>query len=427
MPLASLNYSGVGLSSQASPREDNAERFTMILYISYDGLCEPLGQSQVYQYLINLAEKYKYQYCLITYEKKSDLRNQNYIQLLKTKLFSSGIRWYPLLYHKKFSVLATSFDILIGLFLALYFTIRYKIELIHVRSYVPSVISLILHKVLRIPYVFDMRGFWVDEKVDIGSWKRDGALFKVGKEFERLFLLNAEKIISLTEAAVNKMQNFEYLKSTPIEKFVTISTCVNMNLFKPGNQKNNEQFCIGYVGGAAAWYDFDLAIKFFLEFKKIKLNAHFLILNKYEQSHIKRKMNDFGIAHSDYSLVSVPHTEVPQQMNRMDVAVFFIKPYFSKIASSPTKLGELLACGVPCITTAIGDVATILKDSNVGIIFNNKEDSIGETVKKSLVIVNDSTTKNRCVSAASKYFSLDKGVEQYNKVYKNILDKHNET
>jgi hypothetical protein len=34
-------------------------------------------------------------------------------------------------------------------------------------------------------------------------------------------------------------------------------------------------------------------------------------------------------------------------MNSMNAGVFFINPFYSKIASAPTKLGEFLGCGVP--------------------------------------------------------------------------------
>ena len=41
----------------------------------------------------------------------------------------------------------------------------------------------------------------------------------------------------------------------------------------------------------------------------------------------------------------------------MNAGIFFIKPTFSKKASMPTRLGEYLASGVPCLcNTGIGDI-----------------------------------------------------------------------
>ena len=40
----------------------------------------------------------------------------------------------------------------------------------------------------------------------------------------------------------------------------------------------------------------------------------------------------------------------------------FILPAFSKRASAPTKLGEMLGCGLPVVANPIGDVAQILPE-----------------------------------------------------------------
>ena len=44
-----------------------------ILYISYDGILEPIGQSQILPYIIRLSEKYNIN--IITFEKSKDLDN----------------------------------------------------------------------------------------------------------------------------------------------------------------------------------------------------------------------------------------------------------------------------------------------------------------------------------------------------------------
>ena len=45
-----------------------------------------------------------------------------------------------------------------------------------------------------------MRGLWADEKVDSGVWDKTGFLYKIVKSLEKVFLLNADKTISLTES-----------------------------------------------------------------------------------------------------------------------------------------------------------------------------------------------------------------------------------
>lgn len=387
-----------------------------ILYISYDGLCEPLGQSQVYQYLVQLAGQYHYRFQLITFEKPKDLQDREKISRLKAELAGRGITWYPLRYHKKFSVAATAYDIFRGMFVATYVLIRHNIKAVHVRSYVPATIALMLRKLFGKPFIFDMRGFWIDEKVDVGRWPRGGFLYRVGKCFEKWFLLNANSVISLTDAGIAEMREFSYLKDA--KNFTKISTCVNLELFKP-DKSPKRSFVVGYVGGASLWYDFDLAIKYFLEFKRQTSQAQFLIINTFEQTFILKRLAHFQIAETDYRLLSAEHHEMPTYMNEMNIAVFFIRPFYSKIASAPTKLGELLGCGVPCVTGAgIGDMAGILREENVGVVDQDQsEDSIKEKVSEAITLLADPHLRDRCVAAAEKHFSLSRALWQYDRIY----------
>ena len=65
-----------------------------ILYISYDGMLEPLGQSQVVAYLERLAPGRRIH--LISFEKAADWSDQNRRSAIGERLRSAGIAWHPL-------------------------------------------------------------------------------------------------------------------------------------------------------------------------------------------------------------------------------------------------------------------------------------------------------------------------------------------
>ncbi len=128
-----------------------------IIYISYDGVLEPLGQSQVLPYVESFA--LNRDVYLISYEKKSDLRDLAEIGKIRRRLSNSRVHWYPKIYHKKFTIFSTTWDVLVGLILGLTLVLRHKILIIHARSYVAAVIALGIKKITGSRYVFDMRGF----------------------------------------------------------------------------------------------------------------------------------------------------------------------------------------------------------------------------------------------------------------------------
>ena len=60
---------------------------------------EPLGQSQVWQYLSYLSERH--QIILISYEKADDWSDEQARGKLKKAVRSKNVIWVPLRYHKR--------------------------------------------------------------------------------------------------------------------------------------------------------------------------------------------------------------------------------------------------------------------------------------------------------------------------------------
>ena len=53
-----------------------------------------------------------------------------------------------------------------------------NIKIIHARSYIPALFVFFLKKFMNFKFIFDMRGFWADEKVDRMGWKKDDLKYK---------------------------------------------------------------------------------------------------------------------------------------------------------------------------------------------------------------------------------------------------------
>jgi hypothetical protein len=199
-----------------------------ILYISNNGMLEPLGQSQVLAYLKCLADGRRIH--LISFEKADDWANTTERERIAQDIATAGIIWHPLRYHKRPTALATTWDIACGITLGLWLILRHRLALVHARSYVPSVMALALKRLTGVKFLFDMRGFWTDERVDGGLWPRTGRMFRVAKGFERRFLLAADHVVSLTRAAVIEMQRFDYLQGR-MPPVTVIPTCADLTRF----------------------------------------------------------------------------------------------------------------------------------------------------------------------------------------------------
>ena len=396
-----------------------------VLYISYDGMLEPLGQSQVLQYLKPLASGYRI--TLVSYEKPADWADTLRRETLITEVRSAGIHWVPLKYHKKLSVLATVYDLFAGFVVCTFLAITRRINIVHARSYVPSVIALGLKKFLGIRFVFDMRGFWADERVERGIWGGISKIYNVVKWLERHFLLNANVVVSLTHAGVAVMRKFPYLKGrAPL--FEVIPTCTNLETFSPVRSggattiNGNNDFVLGYVGSADTAYMFDPVLRCFKILRESMEDARLLVITRSSGECLNTLLKEYAIPEGCVEVKAVCHDRVAEEIGRMDAGIFFVKTGFSAIASAPTKLGEFLACGVPCLgNSGVGDVESILEGERVGVILHEFSlDAEVEAVSRLLALCSKSETKDRCVEVASRYFSLAQGVKSYGRVYDSL-------
>jgi hypothetical protein len=154
-----------------------------------------------------------------------------------------------------------------------------------------------------------------------------------------------------------------------------------------------------------------------LAFKHIahlKPNAVFLFVTKEAPSIIHLEAKELGIDTGSIRIVSVQHRKVPSFLALFDCSIFFIRPSFSKKASSPTKQGEIMAMGIPLICNAgVGDTDEIVSRYNSGLVL---KDTSEETLSAFSL---DFATfdREKTMHGAREYFGLDRGVESYFGIY----------
>lgn len=405
-----------------------------IIYISYDGMTDPLGQSQVLPYLLGLSN-YKIEIHLISFEKKEKfLHKKEAIELL---LKNKSIIWHPLIYHQQPPVLSTLYDIWQLNKKVKSIIYKNKISLIHCRSYISSLVGLNMKRKKGIPFIFDMRGFWADERIDGNIWKLDNPMFKLiykyFKRKEKEFICESDYIISLTENAKKEIQSWPLQNKHPL-KIQVIPCCADLDHFSIHNTNNgvleawqqklgiaSNDFVISYIGSLGTWY----MIEEMMDFYKIALqkipHCKFLIITADSADIALNAASKVNIPVSSLIIKKAERNEVPSLIALSKFSIFFIKPSYSKKASSPTKLAEILGMGVPVICNAnVGDVESIVTDGNVGFVIKDFNDNAYEnTIQKMLDFL--PVNSERISNYAVKYASLQDGVTKYYAVYSDVL------
>lgn len=392
------------------------------LYISYDGMLEPLGQSQVIAYLERLADDV--QFHLVSFEKPADWNDRAKRSAVAARLANAGIAWHPLRYHKRPTVPATLFDIVRGMAVATWLGLRHRVRIIHARSYIGGIIALAAKRITGARFLFDIRGFWADERIDGGLWPAGGWLYRAAKRVERALLRGADHIVTLTERSVPALEAFPGMADRAHAPISVITTCADLERFSPGDRQPPSQFTLGYLGSVGTWYMFDELLACYRELRDLRPDARLTIVNRNDHDLVHGKLEAFGIEPGRVELFAVDHADVPAAIRRMTVGTALIQPVFSKISSAPTKLAEYLGCGVPCLAnTGVGDVAAILEDNRVGVALNDFGAAERRSAMRRLVeLVESPGLAERCRETAERLFSLEDGVTAYRSIYHQLLD-----
>jgi glycosyltransferase involved in cell wall biosynthesis len=399
------------------------EVMNTVLYITYDGLTDPLGQSQVLPYLTRLSRYYKI--VILSYEKpgKFELHRDE----IRKTTDQFNIEWVPLSYTKNPPILSSLLDVRKGWKACKQLHQKFNFHLVHCRGYLASILGRRLKKTFGIKFIFDMRGWWADEKKESGHW--DIAIYqpvyKYFKRLEKKFFKDCDYAVSLTHRGKDEISKQNLAEPS---KIGVVPTCVDFEIFKPRNEANRKEMreklgieqdekAFVYSGSLGGNYAPGTLISVFKKFKQKYPKSYLLILSKdgFDEA-VKKKFFDEGI--NRISIHNSSFNEVTNYLRAADTGFIYYKISFSTIGRSPTKLGEYWASGIPVISFKnIGDLDYIFeKYPGGGVLLSANEANWLEELDKL-----NFDDPNLLRDHAEQYFHIDKGVKFYKEAYEKLL------
>jgi glycosyltransferase involved in cell wall biosynthesis len=404
------------------------------LYLCYFGLREPLVQTQVLPYLRQLAAA-GIKVNLLTFEpKRPEAGRETEFAKQQEQLAAQGIRWFHLTYHKRPSLPATLYDVLAGARFAARMVRREGVGVLHARSHVPMAMALMAARMARTKLIFDVRGLMAEEYVDGGVWAENSAPFKAVKMVERKGLHRADAVVVLTKKmrdwlVEHKLKNAEQIEVIPccvdFARFETdaMSNSQASNATGSGALASPERFEIVYAGSLTGLYLVEEMGRFFLAIKERRTDAFLRILTVSSPEAGAAALKGIGLDVADFEIKAVPPKEVPAYLRRARLGISFRKATFAQIASSPTKIPEYLAAGLPVVCNAgIGDMDELVERERVGVVLRDFDDeSYATAAEQALLLAEDTEVRVRAVNAAHKYFDLKTvGGRGYVNVYRRL-------
>ena len=250
-------------------------------------------------------------------------------------------------------------------------------------------------------------------------------------------LAAADGVVTLTERIWPLLKQWDSLRNREVAHEV-IPCCADLELFsfrqEDRARRRNElalqdRFVLVYSGSIDGWYLTESMADFFVTMRKQKSDAHFLWLTPSRHERVHDLMRARGLGESDYTVLASTSRDMPSYLSAGDAGLAFIKPCFSKLASSPTKYAEYLGCGLPLIINAgVGDSDVLITREHVGALVHDFDEA---DYAKAWGVIEDlaghqDQIRRRTREVARRLFDVRGiGAVRYARLYLEVLDSPN--
>lgn len=399
---------------------------TPTLYLTRNGLLEPLGQSQVLAYLRGLSRDYRI--TLITYEKDEDRADAVRMAAMRAECERLGIRWLPQRFRPRPKVIAPALSMLRMVWLLRREVRGQGARLIHARSYIPAAVAMIVSRMTGVPFIIDMRALWPEELITAGRLRRGSVLHRTIVAAERACLRRAGAVVSLTHAAVDHL-NRVYPADMAGQKVAVIPTCADLDRFVPGAQRPPRRVigCLGTV--LSGWFRLDWLASFLAVAAERDLAAVFELTTRDDPARVRAAIDPYGRLGERLRIAPSAPEDVQRVLQGQTASVmFYAGGQVSELGRSPTRMAEILGCGLPVVANdGVGDVARIIRNYRVGVLAQGPElQAMATAWSDLLVLMKDPDLASRCRKAAVEVFSLESGTMAFARLYEQVLQEKRE-
>lgn len=399
------------------------------LYICYWSFQDPLCQTQSLAYVRELTSSGR-RFALMTFEQPKYALGRAESAAIRSELTREGIYWYPLNYHKRFLLLSKACDFVSGVAKGIGIVVRHRPQVVHSRSTVAAAIALILSRLCRIKFLYDADSMISEEYADTGHWSRGSWAFRATAWLERQARRNAHSIVVLSERMRRDFID-ELGEGVSIE---TIPCCVDTTAFRydpPAREVRRRELGIGnekllvYVGKTGRRYLIDEMFEFFKVARERIGLARLLILSGDSAEAFRSIADSLGVDHRDYFVRHASRTEVSEWLSASDAGLAFIRSERCERGSSPVKIGEYLAVGLPVVVTeGIGDYSGLIEREHLGIVIKelSAKSYLESAERLNSLWAEGARLRERCRAVAEANISLSlQGAERYRAVYQELL------
>lgn len=283
----------------------------------------------------------------------------------KKSTYSKEAKWI-LIPHILFSKEWLNLYAYIEKFILLLLTLWYKCDIV-LADYSSGGVLASWTKA-RAKLIVNHRGDSIDEYIYTHNKGQDDSFVKTLNARLKTSIRKADMSICVSENLRKQLMEYSGLE---LNNTFIYPCCADIARFEQTSCPcNKEKIVVGYFGGFNKWQCIDTILDIFIELRKKDSRFFLMLITNSSTEPYKEKLEKIG--KENYSIKGVPFNEIPENISKMDASFALRESRPLNIVSSPTKLSESLAAGVPIIVTkASGDYAEMLVDNKNGLLIES--------------------------------------------------------
>lgn len=407
---------------------------TPILYVTQDGLLEPLIHSQVVRVVEALASR-GWPYRILSLEKQRDLDDEQRVRALRARLARAGVEWeaHPFDWSQSSRAAVSNLGALVRRTVAL--ARAGAISGVHARAYVPAVAALSAWNATGLPWVFDARSFWIDERLEEGRWFTTPLRLAVARGLEHQLFCTASAVVSLTELQVKEVE----ARFKPLGPRTTacITTIADYDDFvrRPASalrrlpaelvERLASKRVVAIIGSINRSYLVEETFELVRKILARSAEAHLLVLSAQREEY-ERRLKALGVPESRVTITRAEHDAMPEWLSLVHWCTLLLNPQSpAKRASMPTKLGELFAAKVQPVQFGCNEeVSSWVRRSGSGLVLDGvSERDLEQAAEVVANGVRDDAHLEEARRVTRAHFGLDAGVARYEQVLRFVFSE----
>jgi PEP-CTERM/exosortase A-associated glycosyltransferase len=251
-------------------------------------------------------------------------------------------------------------------------------DVLHVHSPVLNALpALWVGRRLKIPVIYEVRAFWEDAAVDLGTSREGGLRYRLSRALETFAFRRASHVTTICAGLKGEI----VARGIPEQRVTIIPNAVDVDAFEFGQEPDlalkeklglSGKTVVGFIGSFYAYEGLDLLLAALPEIIARLPDARVLLVGGGPQENALRALaNSLALGDRVVFAGRVPNADIHRYYGIVDVLAYPRRSMRLTELVTPLKPLEAMAQGRLLVASDVGGHKELIRDGETGVLFRS--------------------------------------------------------